>query len=76
MIIEHSNEIEIRIPTNDPQLVQDIIHALVWHQINDLIHEGKNFESMKTECEIIKAFSPDDEILTRAKNNQMKVVDE
>ena len=76
MIIEHSNEIEIRIPTNDPQAVQDTIYGLVWHQINYSIHKGENFKYMKSACEIIEAISPDDEILNRVKSKQMKVVNE
>ena len=58
----------IKIRCTCPQATKDTLYGLLWHKINEGIHQGKRKTDLKNELEILSSLMPDDSIFNEVKN--------
>jgi hypothetical protein len=73
-LVKRSHKVVLHIASNNVHAIADTLYGLVWHKINEGIHEGKSIDDLQSEYEILSSINPEDEILKELRSETRQLV--
>jgi hypothetical protein len=68
-LIKRNKEVILHIASNNVPAIVDALYGLVWHKINEGLHEGKTIDDLPSEYDILSSINPEDEILKELRDS-------